>query len=439
MEKLIEEIRDGRDLELLLNHPEKNIRLGALKELVKSEEALEAAKAVSNDVNSHIHTSYSFSPYSPSAAVYRSRLAGLVTTGIMDHDSVGGVREFIEAGKIIGLPVTVGAELRVSFANTPLFGRKINNPDQDSVAYVAFHGIPHSQIDQVKDFFMPINEARGRRNRQMVERINVLLADTGISLDYDRDVLPISMAHEGGSVTERHLLYALSKNVLAQIDRGEKLVDFLENELSIKVAGKALDYLMDKENPIYEYDLVNVMKGHMVEKFYIPATDECVHVTEAARFAKENGIIFAYAYLGDVTQSVTGDKKAQVFEDSYLELLFSELSRLGFNAVTYMPSRNTPDQLARIRSFCQKHELFQISGEDINQPRQKFVCEAMRGPGFENLYDSAWALIGHELLASEDLDKGMFSDKTRAERPNLGSRVAYYRDRAKELQIKQSL
>ena len=66
-------------------------------------------------VNNHVHTTYSFSPYSPTAAVYAARAEGLATCGIVDHDSMGGAREFIEAGKIVGIPTTIGVEARVSF------------------------------------------------------------------------------------------------------------------------------------------------------------------------------------------------------------------------------------------------------------------------------------------------------------------------------------
>ena len=74
------------------------------------------------DVNNHIHTTYSFSPYSPSRAVVEGWKAGLKTIGIMDHDSVGGCKEFVEAGKIIGMPVTVGFECRTSVKGTALEG-----------------------------------------------------------------------------------------------------------------------------------------------------------------------------------------------------------------------------------------------------------------------------------------------------------------------------
>lgn len=77
-------------------------------------------------VNNHIHTTYSFSPYNPAEAVYMAWKNGLKTAGIMDHDSAGGAKEFIEAGKIIGMPVTCGIECRIDMSMTSLNGRRIN-------------------------------------------------------------------------------------------------------------------------------------------------------------------------------------------------------------------------------------------------------------------------------------------------------------------------
>ena len=85
-------------------------------------------------INNHIHTTYSFSPYSPTAAVYAARMEGLCTAGIIDHDSIAGAREFIAAAEIVDMPVTVGMECRVSMAGTRLDGRRTNNPDQVGVS-----------------------------------------------------------------------------------------------------------------------------------------------------------------------------------------------------------------------------------------------------------------------------------------------------------------
>jgi hypothetical protein len=329
-------------------------------------------------VNNHIHTNYSFSPYSPSAAVYAARAEGLATCGIVDHDSIGGAEEFIAAGKIVGIPTTIGIETRVSFAETPLKDRRTNNPDQAGSSYMVLHAVPHDKIETVQAYFAPLRERRNARNRKMVERINALYAADGVKIDFDRDVLPLSQAANGGSITERHLMLALAKQLLklgkAKLPEGASELDTM----------------------LAEYDLVGALKKDCIPKVFIPATDECPALSEFVNFAQTSGGILAYAYLGDVTASVTGDKKAQKFEDDYLDELFEVIDSAGIRAVTYMPTRNTQQQIERLRTLCERYHMLQISGEDINSPRQKFVIEKMKEEQFSNLIENTWHLIRHE-------------------------------------------
>ncbi len=386
-EELIERLND-RDAE---------IRLASLRELMSMIDRGELKAPVQgNDVNNHIHTTFSFSPYSPAKAVWMAYCAGLKTAGIMDHDSLSGAREFIEAGKITGILTTIGVECRVSMKNTPLADKRINNPDQKGIAYTTIHGIPHQHIDEVVAFFKPYVKARNERNRKMTDRINTLTAPYGIRLDFDRDVVPLSEFVHGGSITERHLLFALSQKLTERFGKGEEIVSFLTKEMGIALPDKIRGYLSDSENPYYEYDLLGALKGNLVEKFYIEADEECPDVRELVAFAAKIDAFSAYAYLGDVGDSVTGDKKTQKFEDDYLDQLFDVIKELNFKAVTYMPSRNTMEQLRRVRALCERYGFFQISGEDINSPRQSFICEAQRNPEFANLYDSTMTLIRHE-------------------------------------------
>lgn len=410
-----------------LNGGSAETRLAALKSLMEKIEKGEIKRPeTGNDVNNHIHTIYSFSPYSPTKAVWMAYNAGLKTAGIMDHDSVSGIEEFLAAAEIVGIAATAGAEVRVSMKNTRLAGKKINNPDQDEVAYVALHGIPHTQIEKVKAFFGPVTEARLKRNRKMVEKINEIMEPHGITLDFDNEIAPLSMLHEKGSVTERHILFALSYKLTSKFGRGKAIVDFLQNDMKIKLSAKIEGFLLDENNDCYEYDLLGALKSDMVEKFYIPATDECPDVRDIVKLAKETGAILAYAYLGDVGNSVTGDKKTQKFEDDYLDLLFEEIKELGFNAVTYMPSRNTKEQVERVMALCDKHGFFQISGEDINTPRQSFICLAQRDKMFSHLEEATWALIGHERAATENLEDGMFSAKTIEKYPDIKERTKIF-------------
>ena len=76
--------------------------------------------------------------------------------------------------------------------------------------------------------------------------------------------------------------------------------------------------------------------------------------------------------------------------------MFDCLKDVGVTAVTYMPTRNTMAQLERLRGLCEQYGMFQISGEDINSPRQSFIIRAMENPMFQNLIDATWKLIEHE-------------------------------------------
>jgi len=379
-----------------------------------------------NNVNNHIHTTYSFSPYSPTMAAYLAWKNGLTTAGIMDHDSVGGAREFVEAGRIIGIATTVGCEMRCSVKNTPFGDKLINNPDQKSVAYLALHGIPHQNIAKVEEFLKPYRDQRNIRNRKMTDNLNNILAPYGVSLDFDKDVVPLSKSDENGSITERHLLFAVSAKLIERFGKGAAIVDFLRDEMKLSLSAKIIGMLSDESNPHYQYDLLGALKGNLVEKFYIPAEAECPDITAFVALAKEVGGISAYAYLGDVGDSVTGDKKTQKFEDDFLDEYVAYLAEIGFNAITYMPTRNTLDQLKRVMALCEEHGLFQISGEDINSPRQSFICEALSRPEFKHLIVSTWALIGHEKRATLDLSDGMFSEKTIKEWPSLSKRVKHF-------------
>ena len=405
--------------EELLNLLNADNGLDNLKMLLETE----ALPPVARDVNNHIHTTYSFSPYSPTAAVWFARAAGLCTCGLMDHDSIAGAEEFLAAAKAAHMGATIGLECRVSFKDTPFGDKKLNNPDQKGIVYMTLHGVPHDKAAYLNEYFAPYRAKRNERNRRMVDAINGMMGNYGIAIDFEKDVLPLSNFAKGGSVTERHLSSALAYRMIEVIGKGQKLVDFIKNEIQLPISSKIEGYLLDEGNPHMMYDLLGWIKSQLISRFYIDADEECPDVRDILKLADTIGAIPAYAYLGDVGDSVTGDKRAQKFEDDYLDELIAYVAELGYRAITYMPSRNTREQLRRLRALCEKHSLFQISGEDINQPRQSFVCEAQRDPEFANLYEATWALIAHEWRATENPEDGLFTEKTIARWPDLNERV----------------
>ena len=401
-----------------LNGKTSSDRLSALKEFIdNSKEKIEFRE---NDANNHIHTIYSFSPYSPTLAAFMAYRAGLTSAGIMDHDSLSGVKEFKTACEILNIGSTSGVEVRAKFNKG--FGR-MNHPDQVECVYMAAHGVALRYVDELNEYLSFYRNKRNERNEKMCRLITERFSKFGISLDFKKDVYPLSMASEGGSITERHLLFALAKKLAEKFNQTEELINFLEKDLQLAVPEKIKGYILDKNNSNFFYDLLGVLKAD-TKFFYIDADEEMPVAEEFIKKATSLGAIPAYAYLGDVGNSVTGDKKAQKFEDDFLEDLFVEIKRAGFKAVAYMPTRNTPEQLTRLQGLCRKYNMFEISGEDINSPRQQFCCKALALPEYSHLIDSTWALIGHEYIVNEKgAEFGMFSKTSEQETPDLNERI----------------
>jgi len=409
----------------LLNHPNPETRLAAVCALGES---VKQGVTPTDEVNNHVHSVYSFSPYTPVAAAVKAAQAGLRAVGIMDHDSVSGCAEMLAACRAIGIASTAGFEMRVDMTGTALEGRKTNNPDTPNNSYMAIHGIPAGQFEAARAFLAPMNAARIRRDRLQTDRLNEVLVGLGVEpIDFDRDIWAISQAATGGSITERHILYALALRLIKMHGKGATLVRFVRQNLNTEVPAKMEQALLDPGNPHYAYDLLGLFKSSLVPRFFIqPNATECISIYEAVKFALGIGAIPAYAYLGDVGESPTGDKKAEKFEDDYLDELIPELKRIGFKAVTYMPPRNTLEQLARLQKLCCDNELMEISGVDINSSRQGFNCPIIMTPPFRHLTTATWALIAHEKLATLDPAYALFDPRNPLAGRPLKERISRY-------------
>lgn len=383
---------------------------------------------VKGEVNNHVHTCYSFSPYTPAMAVLKAFEAGLDAVGSVDHDSVGAARETLEAGMVLGIATTVGCEVRVSFAGTPFADRRLNYPECLGKAYMVFHGIPVAKLDEVEAFLRPLRAARVERTKAMTALFSDLFVKAGLPpLDFDRDVAPLAKLGEAGGITERHLCAAAARAVLGGHAPGPLVVPFLEKNLGIPVSPKTAAQIGDPANPHALYDLVGLLKTTLLDRVFLePGEEECLPVRQAVDFARSVGAIPAYAYLGDVGESPTGDKKAETFEDAYLDELAAALGGLGFQSVTYMPPRNTLAQLRRVQELCSRHGLLEISGVDINSSRQNFHCPEVLQPEFGHLNQSTWALIAHEKLAGIQAELAFFHPRNPLAGESLAVRTAAY-------------
>jgi hypothetical protein len=435
---------DMSDYRTTVNDPDASPseRLAALRTLTAESDPAPKITGT-GEINNHVHTIYSFSPYTPSMAALRAREAGLEAAGSVDHDSIAAAEEMIEACAILGMGGCAGFEVRVSFKIGPdgkpgkFRDKKINNPDSAGLAYMTVQGIPGQQISKVKTFLDPIRAERMKRTRKMADAAGELLKAAGLSaIDFDKDITAISQYKNGGEITERHLLAAVAGKLIDKFGKGKYLTEKLTDLFGLKVSAKLAANLSDPSNPHYLYDLLGLLKTDFLERIFIqPDEKECIPVQTVTKFAGSIGAIPAYAYLGDVGESPTGDKKAEKFEDDYIVELFDELVSFGFRAVTYMPPRNTAEQLLRVQGLCKERGLMEISGVDINSSRQSFNCPEVLKAEFRHLVDTTWALIAHERLSSADLNFGLFAADNPLAGLDLAKKLAVYAAAGKDLDL----
>jgi hypothetical protein len=315
-----------------------------------------------------------------------------------------------------------------------LGNKKLNNPDSEGIAYMTVQGIPRQAITKAAEFLAPIRAERLKRTRLMTENANVLLREAGLGeIDFDRDIREKSCYDTGGEITERHLLAAAAEKLIARYGRGPALSGGLKAGFGVDPGPKIAALLADPANPHCLFDLLGVLKSALLPRIFIQGGEtECIPARKMTEFALSIGAIPAYAYLGDVGESPTGDKKAEKFEDDFLEALFDELKAAGYRAVTYMPPRNTEGQLRRIREFCREQEFMEISGVDINSPRQSFNCPKVLEPPFRHLVDTTWALIAHERLAAADPRLALFSPENPFSGESLERRLEIYAEKGRK-------
>ncbi|MDR2758172.1 MAG: PHP domain-containing protein [Spirochaetaceae bacterium] len=417
-------------------------RLAALKDLERENPGMVKK---TGEINNHIHTIYSFSPYTPCMAALKARNAGLEAAGSVDHDSIAAAEEMIAACAVLNIGGCVGFEVRASFKTGPdgkpgpFAGRKLNNPDSAGLVYMTVQGIPRPAIPLVRDFLKPLQEERIRRTRAMTDSANGLFREAGLPcLDFEEDILNRSKAAEGGGITERHLLAAMAEKLIQTDGKGPGLAEKLKTRFGLEPSPKIAGLLGEGANPHYLFDLIGVLKSGLLRRIFIqPGEKECIPAEKVTEFARSIGAIPAYAYLGDVGESPTGDKQAEKFEDAYIEELFDELARRGYQAVTYMPPRNTREQLLRLQRLCGERGFMEISGVDINSSRQSFNCPEVLLSEFRHLTDTTWALIAHERLASVNPHLGLFSQANPLAAKPLEERLARYAAEGRALDLRR--
>jgi len=385
-------MRDNARLKRDLDGFDKAKRLAALREIVASGEKF---KPIGNNLNLHLHSffSYNANNWSPAHLALAAKRNGLMAAGLCDFDVLDGLEEFLEAGRILGLRVTVNLETRAylkDFADLEL-----TSPGEPGVTYIMGAGFPRTpaagtpQAGTLQAFR---DQARAR-NIALLGRINARLPR--IAIDYEGDVLPLTPA---GVATERHIVRAYNRQSREAFDSPEALTAFWAETLG-KDAATVARLLTDE--PAFE----EAIRSKLVKKgglgYEQPTTTTFPPVEDFVAWVRSCDAIPMATWLDGTSQGESD-------EDRLLDTMMEK----GCAALNIIPDRNwnlkDPQQaaakranLAKIVAAAVKRDLPINIGTEMNKAGLPFVDDL--GGEILRLYREpftrgAHVMVGHQIL-----------------------------------------
>ncbi len=415
--------------------------MDALVELValadRGDISCEPAQAA---VNMHCHTFFSFNAYgySPAALAWLAKRRGFAAIGTVDFDVLDAVDEFLAACDLAGVRGSAGIETRVFI---PQFAaREINSPGEPGIYYHMGIGFTSSRVPDVAAPTLASMRARAEwRNRDMLGRVNAHLAP--VTLDYERDVLPLTPA---GNATERHMLAAYiraAENLppptpLPYQGRGEISSPPLRGEGSgvrsfwAAKLGLPADQVAASIGDYAKFS--NLVRGKLMKRggvgYVTPSPDSFPTVEEFHSFIVACGALPCVTWLDGLS---AGEQAIH----ELLELLIGQ-SAVALNII---PDRNwnIPDPEQRRIKVAKLHEIVRIAAEydlplnigtEMNAPGNKLVDDFTApelAPVRGAFLDGAYFIYGHTVM-QRALGLGYQSAWAKEHLPTRRERNAFY-------------
>jgi hypothetical protein len=274
---------------------------------------------------------------------------------------------------------------------------------------------------QVPDSVAPIlDEMRRRateRNQAMLARINAHLQP--VSLDYERDVLPLTPA---GTATERHMLQAYIQVVEKSLPNP---THFWAEKLKLPLEQVAQSI---QDGPAFQ----NLVRGKLMKKggvgYVQPGPTTFPSVEEFHTLIVACGALPCAAWLDGLSAG------EQAIEE-LLELLVNK----GVVALNIIPDRNwniaDPEtkrvklqKLYQVAQLAQKLDLPLNVGTEMNAYGQKFVDDfdtPELAPVRDLFLEGAYFIYGHT-IAQRGLGRGYHSDWAQGHLPTRRERNTFY-------------
>ena len=396
--------RDEYILKLSHKNPQKRLKYTAkLGKLLKKDGERKSYRACCGS----IHSDYSFSPYTPSLAAYMAYNNGLSAAALIDTGTLAGGREFLAAAKNFGIAATVGVGYPTPLPKAYDILCNVYSRDYSRFIFLTALGIPENGFDKMKSFLAEYRKERARCNRRILQKINTLFRGLG-ALSYEEDVLPVSSAENGGTITRSHLMFALARRLIKMVGTGEPLIDYLTKVQRISLSSREEKLLLATPSRNYEYDLSAIL--HKKLKVDDENFTSKIHVFIGAAQAA-GGLVF---YPLSEREVIEGGTK-------FIDGMFAALVRLGVNGIAY-EAENVGEHLPYLERKAQELGFLTVDGHEIHSPRDMFYTGNMTPSQEEGFY----AVVGNAYLAGNDPMDAFCGPRTEKQFPLKEDRIRLF-------------
>jgi hypothetical protein len=375
-------------------------------------------------VNLHSHTFYSYNAYgySPSALAWEAKKRGLYAFGIMDHETLAGVEELLDACRLLGIRGLGGIETRVFVSEWS--DREINMPGEPGVFGFLGSGFMSGAAPAGSDaqkLLARIASSARDRILSLIRKINERLVDIEIN---DEEVL--SLVPPGGTATERHIALLLESKARSAFPDEAVQTAFWSGVLKLGEADVARALAVPGE-------LALCIRSRLMKRggpCYVPITKESYpSLRESIAMMRDLQAVPVAGWLDGMSRGEQDPRRL-------LELMAEN----NVPAISIIPDRNwnISDPPVRQRKIRNLHEILHESirrkmiivvGTDMSKHGQKFVddfnAEPLK-PFAEEFMKGAMILVGHVRLV-ESLGFGLLSDAVDERfRGDLDKRNAFF-------------
>jgi hypothetical protein len=346
------------------------------------------------NVNSHIHTPYSFSAFKDIPQIFEmARKEEICVLGINDFFVTDGFLDFCHEALKNGIFPLFNIEFIGLLKEQQQEGIRINDPGNPGRCYLCGKGLnyPFQVNDRISARLQRVIEKSQDQVKAMIDKTNNWfdMLHTGIAINYGQ----IRKHYAKELVRERHIAQAIRISVYEkQVDEQARL-----NCLTLIFNGKPPASRLN-DFPGVE----NEIRGNLLKaggKAFVEEDESAfMMLDEIMEIIVHAGGIPCYPVLLD-------DKNGHYTEfEKYPEMLWKTLTAQHFGCIELIPGRNDAHHLERFVDYFNKKGFILLLGTEHNTPDMiPMTCDTRgRKPISSNLkrisYEGACVVAAHQYL-----------------------------------------